>query len=274
MDNEQLLIEMSNKIKLRGLSKNTNKSYLYNVSKFILWSKKNMQLIKKEDVEKYILELVNKNYEENTLRQILASLNFMFSYVLNKDIVNIKKFPRPKKKKLLPKVLTKKQIKELVENIFNDKHKLMIEFLYSSGIRVSELVNFKRNMLDLENNIIFVKQAKGKRDRISIISKRVKIKLIKYLCDYEFKTKYLFETNRMKKYSVKSVQEILKKSSNALGMHVTPHMLRHSFATHLLEGGTDVRIIQKLLGHSKLETTMIYTKVAKNILKNIKNPYD
>ena len=180
----------------------------------------------------------------------------------------------PKKKKTLPKVLSKEEINLIINNIKNSKHKLMIEILYSSGLRLSELINLKREDINLNENTIRINQAKGKKDRLTILSQKVKKELQIYLVKTEFKTKNLFETNRNKKYTKKSIQEILKKASIIISKHITPHQLRHSFATHLLESGTDIRYIQRLLGHSKLETTSIYTYVAKNKLENIKSPYD
>ena len=311
MNNEKFLKEVSNQVKLRGFSSKTHKSYLYNLEQYIKYFGKDIKNSQKAHIEKYILHLINKNLSENTIRQILASLHFAFSTVLNKDIVSIEKIPRMKKKKQLPKVISKNEVKKLLENIKNQKHRLMIEVIYSSGLRVSELVNLKREDINSADKIITLRQAKGKtsqtqrvseglgqeisekslsydeqvssqivskknslKDRITCLSIRVKEKILKYLCENEFKTKYLFENNRNKKYSTRSIEAILKKASNILNKKVNPHMLRHSFANHLLESGTDIKYIQKLLGHSKLETTSIYTYVAKSSIENIKSPFD
>lgn len=274
MNNEEILIKLSEKLKLRGFSRQTIKSYTYNVSRFMLYFKKEIEYAQKENFEKYILSLIDKNFEENTIRQIIASLNFVLKNVLSKDILAYENFPRPKKKKQLPKVLTKNQINEVFSNIKNSKHKLMCEIIYSSGLRVSELVNLKREDLNFDTNTILIKQAKGKKDRVTILSKKVKDEVSKYLLKNDFKTRYLFETNRNKKYTIRSIENILAKASSNLNYHVNPHMLRHSFATHLLENGTDIRLIQKLLGHSKIETTTIYTKVTTNSIINIKSPFD
>lgn len=145
--------------------------------------------------------------------------------------------------------------------------------MYSSGLRLQELVNLKREDIDFDRSLINVKKGKGKKDRITLLSDSIKNDLLKYYSKYEFKTKYLFE-GRNGKYSKKSVQEILNKLGKKVGIKITPHMLRHSFATHLLENGTDIRYIQKLLGHSDLRTTEIYTHVANSDIKNIKSPLD
>ena len=273
MDNEQVLIKLAEEIKLRGFSPKTNKAYLFNVSKFMRWCRKDIKSASKEDIKRYLLNLHNKSYDVSTIRQITASITFTFKNVLSKEMI-IENLPLPKKKKELPKTLTKDEISKLLENIQNKKHKLIIELLYSSGMRVSEIVNLKRENLNSQNNTIRIIQAKGKKDRNTILSKKVKEELTDYLLKNEFKTKYLFETNRGKKYTISSIQKLLKRASSPLKKHITPHMLRHSFATHLLEQGTDIRVIQKLLGHSKIETTTIYVKVATTQLQNIKNPLD
>lgn len=274
MNNEQILIKTSQKLKLKGSSPKTIKVYLYNISNFMKWLNKDIKLANKANIEEYILELIDKDFQENTIRQILASLNFVFSNILYKDLVSIESIPRPKKKKQLPKVITKEEFKELLENITNKKHKLMITLLYSSGLRVSELVNIKREQLNITQNTLLVKQAKGKKDRITILSQKLKNELLEYLLQTQFKTNYLFESQRETKYTIRTIEAILKKTSKPLNKHITPHMLRHSFATHLLENGIDIRLIQKLLGHSKIETTTIYTRVATNTISNIKSPFD
>jgi len=213
MNNEQILIETSNKIKLRGFSPKTNKVYIYNISKFIKWYKRNLRITTRKDIERYLLYLDDKKHSENSLRLNLASLNFCFQNVLRKDVANISEIPRPKKKKQLPKVISKKEFKILVDNIKNKKHKLMIEFLYSTGMRVSEFINFKRQDINFEDNKIIIKQGKGKKDRLTIVSEKVTKRLMYYICNTNFKTDYLFETNRYQKYSIPTIQEILKKSS-------------------------------------------------------------
>lgn len=263
-----MLLKMSEMMVLQGLSAKTRKNYLYNISKFIDWLNKSSLFISQSPVKRYFLSII-EIYDVNTVRQIRASLLYFFR-VNNLDIA-IDGLPSPKRKKILPKVLSKDEINLILANISNLKHKLIVMILYSSGLRVSEVVNLKR--IDISDNSILVSQGKGKKDRYTILSGKVKELLMKYLCETDFKSKYLFE-GRDGKYTIKSVQMILKKASAGLGKHVTPHMLRHSFATHLLENGTDIRYIQQLLGHSKLETTSIYTHVARKGFLNIKSPFD
>lgn len=268
MDFEKMLTKTSEMMILGGLSSKTKKNYLYNVSRFLDWINKNSFFIDNTSLKRYFLE-INAKYDVATIRQIRASLTYFFK-VNNLRIV-IEDIPNPKRKKQLPKVLTKEEIEIILGNINNLKHKLIVMILYASGLRVSEVVNLHRS--DIGANSILIRQGKGKKDRYTILSIKVKELLMQYLCENDFNTKYLFE-GRNGKYTIKSVQELLKKASKKLNKKVTPHMLRHSFATHLLENGTDIRYIQKLLGHSKLETTSIYTHVANKDFLKVKSPFD
>jgi integrase/recombinase XerD len=272
MNFDNLLVELSDEMILRGFSLKTRKAYFYQCKRFFAWIKDNSKNLSVSHVKEYFLFLNNEGYVSSTVRLARASVGFLFSAILNKP-VSLEQVPLPKKKKTLPKVLSKKEVLKIINNINNKKHKLMISLLYSSGLRVSELVNLKRTDIDSENNILLIRQGKGRKDRITILSKKVKNDLLFFFCNTTFRTDYLFE-GRNGKYSIKTVQKILGKSSKIINKHVTPHMLRHSFATHLLEAGTDIRFIQKLLGHSRLDTTSVYTHVCKKDFLNIKSLLD
>lgn len=241
-------------MKLKGFSKKTIKSYLYNYKKF-----RNSKLSRDD----YILHLIKKDYATNTIRLASAAIKFFTGRKDNNLI--------PKKEKKLPIVLSKKEINKMINSLNNIKHRLVVMILYASGLRVSELANLKVNDINFIDNTIHIKNAKGKKDRITILSKKVKSLLKKY----KIGKTYVFETKN-KKYSIKSVQEIVKKAANLaeIKKQVTPHTLRHSFATHLLDQGMNIRHIQKLLGHSRLQTTQIYTHVANSKIKNIQSPLD
>lgn len=270
---DEIITKLEDQIRLRGYSRDTLKSYKYNVVKFIQYINKHNKTITNKSIEDYLLFL-EKKYDSNTIRQIKASIVFLIRHVLKKDNNLVHSIIAPKRKKQLPKVLTKNEIDIILNNITNNKHKLIIITLYSAGLRLSEVVNLKREHINFENNTILVKQGKGKKDRITILSKKLKNKLGNYLSQNKFVTDYLFESQRGKKYDKHTIQKILEKASKSINRKITPHMLRHSFATHLLEAGVDIRYIQSLLGHSKLETTQIYTKVSSNKLHQIKSPFD
>ncbi len=270
MEKEEILQRMDEELKLRGLSRKTQQAYLYNSQRFLNWISRKSFNLSKEAVREYFLTL-DKKYDVSTIRLIRASIQFLFNTI--KKPFELEKLPMPKKKKILPKVLSKQEVLRIIDNIKNPKHKLMIITMYSSGLRVSELLGLRREDINSSNNTILIRQGKGKKDRVTILSEKIKPALIDYFCKTDFSTPYLFE-GRKGKYSIRSVQMILEKASKGINKKVTPHMLRHSFATHLLESGTDIRYIQKLLGHSRLETTSIYTHVARRDFLAVRSPYD
>lgn len=182
---------------------------------------------------------------------------------------------RPRKEKKLPIVLSTNEVKLIFNSITNLKHKALLSLLYSAGLRIGEAINLEIKDIDSQRMLIHIKQAKGKKDRYTLLSPTF-IKILRdYYITYKPK-KYLFEGQKGGKYSNTSAQKILKTALIKANIHkrITLHSLRHSFATHLLENGTDIRYIQELLGHSSPKTTMIYTHVTETSLKKIKNPFD
>jgi integrase/recombinase XerD len=175
----------------------------------------------------------------------------------------------------LPVVLSKNEVSAMLSNIHNIKHKCMVGLLYSAGLRVGELLNLKIKDIDSDRMLIRVEGAKGNKDRLTILSKTVLFDLRSYYRQYRPK-ELLFEGPKGSRYSPTSVRKIVKRIAglSKIRKPVKPHTLRHSFATHLLEDGTDLRYIQALLGHSSSKTTEIYTHVATNIVKGIKSPID
>nr|MBI4156208.1 tyrosine-type recombinase/integrase [Candidatus Woesearchaeota archaeon] len=180
----------------------------------------------------------------------------------------------PKITRHIPAVLTKDEVKSLINAAPTKKSKLILSLLYSSGLRVSELTNLKKNDLNLEANEGIVKSGKGDKDRIILFSKNLAEELKTYLKD--IKSDYLFPGLRDNKMSPRNIQKLIERLKPKAGISkdISPHTLRHSFATHLHEDGLDIRKIQVLLGHSRIDTTEIYTKVSIKNLKDIKNPLD
>lgn len=267
IDNQKILQVVQDRMILQNFTQKTQKAYLYNIKKFLAYLDKYALNIEESTIKRYFLAL-HTTYDINTIKQMRASTIYLLK-VLNKSI-HFDEIPSPKRKKLLPKVISKQEIQHIIQQTKNIKHKLIIMLLYSSGLRVSEVTNLKRSDIDSTNNTILIRQAKGRKDRYTILSRKAKKLITEYLCKTTFTTPYLFE-GRKGTYTVKSIQEILKKSSSR---PITPHMLRHSFATHLLEQGTDIKYIQQLLGHARLETTSIYTHVAKRDFLHIQSPFD
>jgi len=182
--------------------------------------------------------------------------------------------PYPKRNKTLPDVLSKEEAKRLISNINNPKHKLIIKLMYGCGLRVSEVINLNKKDLFIDEELIHIRLAKGKKDRFVKIPESLREELYNYSKIGEYKM--LFNSQKGGKLTTKTIQLIVKNANKKAGINkrVSPHTLRHSFATHLLEQGTDLRIIQKLLGHSDIKTTQIYLKVSNASIKNIKSPLD
>lgn len=273
MDLTEINLKLTNELRLRGYSPATIKSYRFFLNDFLLYTKKLPDNCENEDVKRYLISLIDMNYERETVRLSMAALKFYFKNVLDR-FLDLDSIPLPKRRHKLPKVLSFEDIKTMIEITDNLKHRLLIQFAYSSGLRVSELIHLNVNDLNVSDFTIRVNQGKGNKDRLTIFAQSLKDDLLKYLCEKK-ESKYLFPGAKGH-LTIKSVQLILERAAKNAGLNrkVTPHMLRHSFATHLLEQGTDIRYIQKLLGHSRLETTQIYTKVADTFLKKIKSPLD
>lgn len=207
--------------------------------------------------------------------QITTAIKLYFS-TIRETKINVEKIERPKKTHLLPNVLSKEEVKEILEAHRNIKHKTMLCLIYSCGLRCSELLQLRPTDIDSKRNIVLIRQAKGKKDRITPLSLKILELLRIYYQLYKPKT-YLFEGQEPGTiYSAKSLQSVLKQALEKCNIKkpVTLHWLRHSYATHLLESGTDLRYIQELLGHNSSRTTEIYTHVSTKSLQHIKSPFD
>jgi integrase/recombinase XerD len=268
-----MLKSLEVELRLRGFSKQTSKIYLYYNSKFLDYIKKTPDEITENDIKEFLAYKMSENLSNCSIGLIRSAIKFYYSEILGRNIIFVK---TPRGDKKLPIVLSKKEIKDLLDKTENIKHKLLIELLYSTGIRLSECVNLKYGDLDLDSNIGFVRKGKGSKDRIFIISDIFKKDLISYREDHGFdKDGFIFEVNG-RKMSPRGIQYAIKISAERAGINkdVHVHTLRHSFATHLLENGVDIRKIQKLLGHSNLSTTQIYTQVSSDEIKKIRSPLD
>lgn len=251
----KMLKPLEVEMRLRGFSKKTSKIYMYYNSKFLDHVNKSPEEITEYDIKEFLAHKMSGNSPSCSIGLIRSA---------------------PRDDKTLPVVLTKKEIKDLLDKTENVKHRLLIELLYSTGLRLSECINLKYGDLDLNDNIGWVRKGKGSKDRIFIISDLFKKDLISYREDHGFdKDGFIFEVNG-RKMSPRGIQHAIKISAERAGINkdVHVHTLRHSFATHLLENGVDIRKIQKLLGHSNLSTTQIYTQVSSDEIKKIKSPLD
>lgn len=258
-------------------SQNTVKTYTEALGNFLYFFKdKPITEITNEDLiifnNEYILK---KNLSASYQNQIVNAIKLFYSTVQGKKI-EIEGIHRPKRAKLLPNVLSKAEVKMILDVHINLKHRVMLSLIYSCGLRCGELLNLKPSNIDSKRNLIFIHQAKGKKDRIAPLSPKILSLLRDYYKLYKPKI-WLFEGHlKGEQYSEKSLQSALKLALHKTGIQkpVTLHWLRHSYATHLLENGTDLRYIQELLGHNSSKTTEIYTHVSTKSLQQIRSPFD
>lgn len=234
-----------------------------------------LDTITNQQINDYILKLIRtKGISPSQQNQRINAIKFYYEKVLGQDKMLLH-IERPRKSRELPKVLSEDEVLGILNNIDNLKHKAIIGTIYSAGLRRSELINLRKQDLNFERKIIFIRGSKGNKDRNTILSKFLAIMLRKYLD--EFRPNYwLIEGMNRNRYSATSITKILKRAAIRAGIekNVTPHMLRHSFATHLLEQGVDIRYIQTILGHGSTKTTEIYTHVSNKSLSNITSPLD
>jgi len=271
---EKLLTELKQQLIIEGYSSRTVKMYLL-YSREILYSvNKPVASVDKRDLVAYLASKKENGCENNTLALIHAAADYMFKKYLKMNILEEIKIP--KKGKTLPKVLSKDEIRELFKATKFGRNRLMLQFMYGSGCRVSEVVKLKVSDLNFKERTAVIRGGKGNKDRLIILSKDWLKDLKKYLEKKKIKTEQVFSKKNGKTISTDTVQRIVRDSATLAGIqkHVTPHCLRHSYATHLLEAGTNIRYIQSLLGHSNLNTTQIYTSVANDQLKKVESPLD
>ncbi|MEK6879788.1 MAG: site-specific tyrosine recombinase/integron integrase [Nanoarchaeota archaeon] len=270
MNQQEFVSNLEIEIKIAKLSSYTLRNYLDSNIKLLKYFNKLPIDINQQDIKIFLAnKMDNKSSSSSIL--FLSAIKFAFSSLLNKDpTAGIK---RPKNEKKIVIVLTREEIKRLFEFTATKKSNLILQLLYSSGLRVSELVNLKHTDIDFKQNIGWVRKGKGKKDRMFILSNKLSLKLQNF-SSKNYDWNYLF--SKEKPMTTRNLQKIVKITAEKAGIQkkVHPHTLRHSFATHLLENGVDIRKIQVLLGHSSLTTTQIYTHVSNVELKKIINPLD
>ena len=264
--NQKIIKICEQKFIYLNYSPRTKDNYLSHIKNF-LNSLGNKQIIHcgSKDFQSYLDSYKFTSISQQN--QVINAIRFLYKFVLNKKYDKVS-FKRPKSEKKLPKVVDNEYIKEKLNKIDNLKHKTILTLTYSVGLRVSEIVNLKIEDIDSKRMLIHIKNAKGRKDRLVPLSSNV----LNFLRDYYKKYRpkeYLFNGQSSLKYSIRSCQQIYKKYIEPDG-HI--HTLRHSFATSLLENGTGLRIIQKILGHSNVKTTEIYTHVSNQILTKVNLP--
>lgn len=263
------------KLELKKYARSTVKTYVHCFEMFLNHYKtKEPNSLNESDVRAFLQTLINKNASNSYLNQTINAIKFYYEVVLGMPN-RFYAIERPRKERKLPTVISKEEVLSMIAHTNNIKHRCIVQLLYSSGLRRSELLNLKPQDIDGQRMLIHIKNAKGNKDRLTLLSKTALTDLRKYYVMHRPKT-YLFEGRKGTKYSGESVLSIVRAAARKahIRTRVTPHVLRHSFATHLLESGADLRQIQVLLGHGSSKTTEIYTHVATNTFKCIKNPLD
>ncbi|RED47628.1 site-specific tyrosine recombinase/integron integrase [Seonamhaeicola aphaedonensis] len=263
------------KLELKKYANNTVKTYVSCFENFInYFDASNIDNLNENDIRNYLEYLVKMDRSDSYINQSINSIKFYYETVLGMPN-RFYSIERPRKSKKLPVVLSKSNIHSIIDHTNNIKHKCIVSLLYSAGLRRSELLNLKLTDIDSKRMLIRVRDAKGNKDRYTLLSQSVLKDLRIYYKQYKPKT-FLFEGQFKEQYSANSVGKIVSSAAINAGIKVkvSAHILRHSFATHLLESGVDIRHIQLLLGHNSTKTTEIYTHVAKSSFDFIKNPLD
>ncbi len=276
MNKKDLISKYEAKLILKNYSIRTVQVYISGLSIFINYVQENQvkEVTAKvlENFFKYASKEVGYGY--SMMKQLLASVKFLYHEVLQRDIdfdFNIKM----KKPSTIPEVLSVEEVQRFLSSFKNIKHKSIFTLCYSAGLRLGEILNLTIADIDSDRMQIRVSKAKGKKDRYTMLAPNVLELLREYVKVYQPK-EYLFEGQKGGKYSSASIQNLMRKHRKLANIKkkATPHTLRHSFATHLLDSGTDIRFIQELLGHQHISTTQIYTHVSTRSMKDVKSPIE
>jgi site-specific recombinase XerD len=263
-------------LKGKRYSQSTIQTYTFFVADFVnFYTNKLLKEVTNRDVELFIEKVfIERNYSVSSQRQFISALKIFIVFYPHTKINDLV-LERPKRSRKLPNVLSQEEVLSIIQNTKNLKHRAIIALIYSCGLRISELINMRLTDFHIERKQLIVKNGKGRKDRYVSLADSFLPLLSNYYYSYK-PTIYFVEGQNGGKYSAESVRQFLRKSCLSANIHkiVTPHTLRHSYATHLLENGVDIRHIQSLLGHAKPETTMIYTHVKRKDLMEIQNPLD
>lgn len=260
-------------LQLRGFSEYTLRNYITTSSDFLTHTNKLSSQITTTDVKAFLAHLLSeKQASPSTVALARSAVLFLCNEILELGITKVK---TPKIPKKLPVIASKNELDVLFDQL-QTKSKLIVKLIYAAGLRVSEVVSLKLEDFEFDESHGWVRDGKGGKDRMFIFPPLLGKEIQSYLRKRKIRSGYVFPGRNSEKMSTRNVQKIVSTAvkNASLTKKLSPHKLRHSFATHLLEAGNDVRIIQELLGHSNLQTTQIYTHVAKDTIKNIKSPLE
>jgi len=269
-------VKVLNYMVLRNYSDHTIKAYSSLISRFLRqWDNEQIENLSTNQINDYIYELVtDNNYSRSFQNQMINAIKLYYRVMygrLSEDL----EAPRPKKERKLPIVLSREEINSIINVISNKKQRVIIMLIYATGVRLGEVIQIKLGDIDIDRKLIFIRGGKGKKDRIVPLSDKLYQNLRGYISMYK-PEEYLFEGNGDSHYSARSVQQILKRALIKAGIkkNASVHSLRHSCATHMLESGTDLRLVQEILGHTSIKTTEIYTHISTRNILNVQSPLD
>ncbi len=273
---DHYLNKFRKEMEVQRYSKRTVFAYLSAIKIFFAGIKSDdLRSVSDEAIEDFIFERIRtQNISQSYQKHLLGAIKLFYRIVFRRNPKIEHLYPKRTESKL-PPVFSKKDVSSIIDSCNNTKHKAILSTIYACGLRLSELINLKMTDIDSNRMVVYIKQAKGKKDRQVMLSEKLLILLREYFKEYKPK-QYLFEGTDNKQYSPRSVQQILKNAILKSGGKIngSVHTLRHSYATHLLEAGTDIRFIQELLGHNSIRTTQIYTHIANSKITKIKSPLD
>jgi site-specific recombinase XerD len=272
-----LIERFRRELRLRNYSQKTIKAYTSCLRSFVRFHlPRHPRELSGEDIKRYLLHLVEEEgFEASSVNQVLNALRFLYVELYGMQMV-LGGVSRPRKERKLPVVLSIRDVGEIFQATANLKHRLLLLLTYSAGLRVSEVVRLRIEDLDSVRGVVRIRSGKGGKDRYALYSTSMVPLVGEYLARYQPR-EWLFEgEERARPYSIRSAQAIFEKAVEKAGIRkdVSIHSLRHAFATHLLESGTDIRIIQQLLGHSSVKTTEIYTHVSRQLLAQVRSPVE
>lgn len=268
----ELRTKMQDFMELKGYSSQTVRNYIQAVAKYCEYYRKHPNELSSEHITNYLLFLKReRNMSSVSVNQAYSGLKIFYTQVLKREWDNT--IPRSRRINRLPHVLSREEVSAILEAKTNIKHRVLLKLLYSTGMRVSELCNLKLEDIDSKRMLVRINQGKGKKDRLTILSKHILTELREYYLFYRPR-KWLFEGYYCKQYSTRSLQNVFKHAKKKAGItsKCSCHTLRHSFATHLLEQGVDIFKIKELLGHNSIRSTTIYLHLSSKHIQKIQDP--
>lgn len=268
---QQELQKTERELKIKNYSPKTIKSYIYGLREYFSFKGNNFTKLDQENIRDFLLHCEQKHTSSQSRNLFLSAVKFYYRNVgKNSQKIEIQSAKRPKS---LPTVLSRSEVTRILESPKNAKHKLLLSLAYGAGLRVSEVIALKVQDLDYKELTVHIKRAKGQKDRISVMPESL-VDNLKNLVAGKSGNDLVFESERGGELTARTAQKVFENAlrDSSVRKNATFHSLRHSFATHLLENGTDVRYVQELLGHSNIRTTQVYTQVTNPRLKNIKSP--